>query len=295
MARLIDWIMDAGKIIDYPDDKTPALMEGLTHCPKIICDEAGEYWYQERFKGNTKITEFADIDISTFNCIHPPFENLWMEYKIPQSNITTGAYVFFLTADESQFGRDTVWFIIFAGNKDGICFCGSEWMQINNNGRPYNLKQKDSHNPQQLYSESAGVDFAFYLSLLNANVPVEDSPAYDAPLQKARQRRGKLPFFEYKILSLKPDQAKAKAKAVLSAVSTGGKNRRHSVRGHQRVYTAEKPMFGRKNGVGTFWIPEYIAGSKDAGTIVKDYALKAPKPVESEKFQTKVVLPFSDT
>jgi hypothetical protein len=291
MARLVDLVMGATEIFNLPDDiQLAELKESLLVCHKIVCDETVDYFRQKTFGDNPLNGSQKSIEIASFPCIRTPFIHLWMEYK-GHDGLFGGAYIYFCPKKQTDDNdNDALVFCVLDGNKERITFVGGYLVFIDDTGIPIALRIL-----HEMPDDSIFYYLCFSLSLLNMDTPLKDSPAYDAPLQKARQRRGKLPFFEYKILSLKPDQAKAKAKSIFSTVSTGGKNRRHSVRGHQRTYTPEKPMFGRKNGVGTFWIPEYITGSKDAGVISKDYVLKAPKPVESEKFQTKVVSPFFDT
>lgn len=46
-------------------------------------------------------------------------------------------------------------------------------------------------------------------------------------------------------------------------------NRSHTVRGHFRYYSPDKPLFGRYSGM--YWVPEHRRGSDDYGEIIKDY------------------------
>lgn len=47
--------------------------------------------------------------------------------------------------------------------------------------------------------------------------------------------------------------------------------RDHTVRSHFRFYTEEKPLFGRISGA--VWIPQHTRGSKEVGSIEKDYRI----------------------
>lgn len=49
----------------------------------------------------------------------------------------------------------------------------------------------------------------------------------------------------------------------------------HICRGHFATYTEEKPLFGKR--AGTFWIPDHVRGSKEAGEVQKDYTVAAPE------------------
>lgn len=49
----------------------------------------------------------------------------------------------------------------------------------------------------------------------------------------------------------------------------------HICRGHFSEYSEEKPLFGKYSG--RFWIPAHVRGSAEAGKVVKDYSVKAPK------------------
>lgn len=47
----------------------------------------------------------------------------------------------------------------------------------------------------------------------------------------------------------------------------------HLVRGHFATYTADKPLFGRPDGVGRFFHPPHIRGDGSAGVVAKDYTI----------------------
>lgn len=51
----------------------------------------------------------------------------------------------------------------------------------------------------------------------------------------------------------------------------------HRCRGHFATYTSERPLFGRQ--VGTFWVPAHVRGTRNVGTIEKDY-----RPIVGNEF-----------
>lgn len=84
---------------------------------------------------------------------------------------------------------------------------------------------------------------------------------------KSKKRKIKIPALTYKTLVLKPFGKKQKKLQDQGLWD----NKLHLCRGHFKVYTAEKPLFGKY--VGVFWWQPQIRGSEDRGTIVKDYRL----------------------
>lgn len=49
----------------------------------------------------------------------------------------------------------------------------------------------------------------------------------------------------------------------------------HFCRGHFKIYTAEKPLFGKY--VGTFWWDAHARGSIKKGSVTKDYSISPPE------------------
>ena len=49
--------------------------------------------------------------------------------------------------------------------------------------------------------------------------------------------------------------------------------RMHTVHGHARIYTKERPLFGKY--AGQFWIPDHVRGSTAIGLVEKDYELSS--------------------
>lgn len=96
------------------------------------------------------------------------------------------------------------------------------------------------------------------LSCKNVVTQTVDAPA---KLNAKRIRTQKTPFFEYKILVI--DQEKASSEPAANPRSSHASPRVHLRRGHIR----------RLPG-GNIWINSMVVGSKQAGTILKDYGVR---------------------
>lgn len=105
-----------------------------------------------------------------------------------------------------------------------------------------------------------------FLKLLScANITTEKiNPS--ATLNKARQKRGKLPLLSYHILKPKPMGKKQE-----SIPKNLWENRIHLCRSHYKVYTKEKPLFG--NIVGRFLWQSCVKGRNKKGIVIKDYEI----------------------
>lgn len=90
-------------------------------------------------------------------------------------------------------------------------------------------------------------------------------------VRRATQRAGN-PVHVFKILNIGPISG---SRAAMQPTDPTGQTRAmHIARGHFRVYTQDKPLFGKH--VGRFFIPAHVRGNKDIGTVEKIYN---PKPV----------------
>lgn len=109
----------------------------------------------------------------------------------------------------------------------------------------------------------------FFLATMLANCKNVESaviPA-DEKLIKAQLRRGKQ---IYKWYTLKIDPMRKAIKAEGGEASY--EKAFHICRGHFKTYSSERPLLGRL--AGRFWWPMHTRGSREAGEVTKDYALK---------------------
>lgn len=87
-----------------------------------------------------------------------------------------------------------------------------------------------------------------------------------ASLNKARQKRGKLPLLSYHILKPRP-----MGKRQESIPKNLWENRIHLCRSHYKVYTEDKPLFG--SIVGRFLWQSCVRGRNKKGIVIKDYEI----------------------
>lgn len=126
----------------------------------------------------------------------------------------------------------------------------------------------------------------YCIALLHVRNVIRVPHAADAKLQRARERRGKLPLVTYHTLRVvTPGEAKRYTDA-----RERGENpeppppmRAHMVRGTFAHYPDEdgRRLFGKYHGV--YWRPPHARGNKEAGVVVKDYQLKGRAQSEHER------------
>lgn len=117
-------------------------------------------------------------------------------------------------------------------------------------------------------NEDVSVIVQFLNVLACSNVETTTIPA-SKKLQAKRQRSGKLPMYEYKILTIKPGQSYGHRGGEISP--TGQTRRQHVRRGHFRTFTADryKAMKGKR-----VWIQSHVVGDEERGVIHKDYRVE---------------------
>lgn len=104
------------------------------------------------------------------------------------------------------------------------------------------------------------------LSCRNVSI---NSVAPAAALNKKRSSKGRVPFFEYKVLMLDPTQESASGTGV--AKGTHASPRVHLRRGHIRRLPDRN-----------IWVNATVVGNKQMGMVSKDYAVKASERGEAQ-------------
>jgi hypothetical protein len=116
----------------------------------------------------------------------------------------------------------------------------------------------------------------FALTLMNCkNISyAPHDPNKGVSLQKkGRCKKFKKAYIKYEILEIQPmKERKTNKTKSESPVEVENNHRLHTVRGHLKTYTAEKPLFGRLTG--TYWWGDCIKGNAEIGIIEKDYNLR---------------------
>lgn len=109
------------------------------------------------------------------------------------------------------------------------------------------------------------VPVLFAISLLHhKNITTRDAVKPDQ-VKKVIGRGG----IVFKTICINPFRNKSEGKALNTVAYE--LQRSHIVRGHSVTYTADKPLFGKPWGVGTFWVPMHFRGNKKHGEVRKNY------------------------
>jgi len=139
--------------------------------------------------------------------------------------------------------------------------------------RPEGIRTEDD-----VWTTVFALETGFFLAMLHVkNVLVVDHEIPEK-MQRARIRRKKAPFFNYKTLRVVTPGS--------SLPTQGGGTQPpqeiafHLVRGHWAHYTEERPLFGKY--VGTWWIQPHTRGTPKVGVVFKDYDLVPRDPFDRE-------------
>jgi hypothetical protein len=96
----------------------------------------------------------------------------------------------------------------------------------------------------------------------------------DTPAPRASRRRYKyLPSVRFRRVFIAPT---TKMTGAQRYEITGDHCPLHHVRGHLRIVSEDRPLFGRKGAHGAFWISEHWRGDDENGRIVQEYVPEAP-------------------
>jgi hypothetical protein len=87
-------------------------------------------------------------------------------------------------------------------------------------------------------------------------------------LQKARERRGKLPLFTFKTLEIKPMTKILKEEG--ESETQGLARALHICRGHFKDFQ-QGPGLGKNHAHGLYWWDSQVRGNREVGAVIKDY------------------------
>lgn len=107
------------------------------------------------------------------------------------------------------------------------------------------------------------------LSLMNARNVGMETVQVNPKLKAARLRRGKPHGVEYHVLKLHPFASFRKQARSGDEPEQSGLVPIHWVRGHFKVYSEQRPLFGRYHG--GFWWQPHLAGRDEQRIIEKSY------------------------
>ncbi len=202
-----------------------------------------------------RYTEFPETEIIMPSRL--PFANIAVCFSVYQEiywfvELTNGIVPTYLNEDDFEPGQWT------RTDMDGSQLDSDEIILIDGQMRVISHIEDDDFMPQFLHY------FLSILSCKNIEIKRQDVPE---KLNRRRVKRGKKPLFSYYTLLLKPV-----GKKVERSIDLGlWENRLHLVRGHSKIYTAERPLFGKL--VGRYWWSPMVRGHKERGIIHKDYEI----------------------
>lgn len=132
-------------------------------------------------------------------------------------------------------------------------------------------KLNRENEPTVIYSLAPVLLALSFLHCKNVTIHSEE-PAIK--LQKARERRGKLPLFTFKTLEIKPMVKILKEQG--ESETKGLKHALHICRGHFKDFS-NGPGLGRGHAHGLYWWESHVRGSREVGAVIKDYKVSPNK------------------
>lgn len=142
---------------------------------------------------------------------------------------------------------------------------------------PRSVKMRSPSQPAEPYRFAEmyllPIFFAFSLSHCSNVTVQETTGATSRQERRRRERTGEPPPTRFYTLNIDPMR---RALASEGKVQTNGiKKALHICRGHFAHYSEDRPLFGKYSG--SFWVPSHVRGDAAAGTVVKDYNVRAPR------------------
>lgn len=139
-----------------------------------------------------------------------------------------------------------------------------------------------SRSPHPFDPSPALFPFALAISFLHCkNVRIAEGGGRwpSRPARRAADRRGDPP--PPKFYTLEIGGARTVLESEGGASHNGIRRALHIARGHFQTFSPDRPMFGKHPG--TFWVPAHVRGRAEAGIVVKDYSVKAPRGDASDR------------
>jgi hypothetical protein len=253
---------------------------------RIIGDEAAQFMAQT---DTSWITKRGD-----FGMLRPPFADMWIEYKMPNSFIVDGEWQpafprdqrYAVLAQENNEGTLHLFGIFTNGDRSPLALfpiavdlnhlddpaCTTE--QGNWISPGVDLARKfDSQ--EEAFGAMMGLLVPAYLTIgwLNCRGMRTEEHKVGARLASRRVRKGQPVGLDYRRIVV-DDRLRAALERNRRAEAEG--KRLHIVRGHIRTYTKERPAFG--NYVGNMWIHQHMRGESELGQINHEYHVQSRGP-----------------
>lgn len=260
-------------------------------------DNIAGYYYSDSDQ------EYWNIE-KDFPNIAPPFDNFWMEFKMPtfinsDGIIKTTPYLIrglrfgaFFEAqeipEEARPDDKLKWMmkaVLFTEKQGKILLPGqllNTW-GINKDGKLGLLGDKPftllAYNPEKIPYPSDEIREAgkfFYPMLLAISFlhckNVKMKPVLPRPESAKRQRKSAIPTIKTYTLEIEPMRKILETEG--NSQKTGLKLALHICRGHFKDFSKGTGLFGKYKGM--FWWDSQVRGHKESGVIIKDYDIGKP-------------------
>lgn len=220
--------------------------------------------------------------VGDFPCF-PPYDSVWLEYESADPDAGRASFAMHVESKRADNGR--CGFVATGFGRTGSLYAMlfqivGEWDsegRIDSNsvvvGRPDLVYPRPGYdNDGEGFKAMAAqmlIDTCYAFSLMGcANVKIIDGGHTDDGLTNRAKREVGRGHIAYKVLKV----AVGKDKEYVLGRGTSGDAAQlplHSVRGHFKTYTPERPLFGTV--VGRFWWPAHARGNAENGEVRKSY------------------------
>lgn len=240
--------------------------------PIFNIQEAAALYFALRSSGNMPQTVRTPLPYSAF------LMTFWME-AAPNSSVLCASRVCDMGNGYAEiniwlcFKDKTVW-------ASKTCFPCSTWAAYSEHVPPeYTPIMNNTffNSKAKVWPQFAEDISIFAIHLMNCrNVGYVDyDPNKGIPWRNKSngKKKPKPPFVKYKILQINPISPQTQ-EVNRPRADPSHAQRVHTVRGHFKTYTAERPLFGKLTG--TFWWGDCVKGNPAFGLVEKDYQIKIP-------------------
>jgi hypothetical protein len=114
----------------------------------------------------------------------------------------------------------------------------------------------------------AWVVFGMGLSFLHCRNVAR--PEIDCNREDRWHQKTRVPRMKFYTLDINPMREVLRVEG--HSEENGIRRALHICRGHFAHYSEEKPLFGKYPG--TFWVPDHVRGTSEAGVVIKDYRVR---------------------
>ena len=152
-----------------------------------------------------------------------------------------------------------------------VCLIGEAVFRNKNfNDTIFTFKAEDM--AKSAAEEATGLA-VFAINLMNCKnikyIPVDPNEALSRQVKRQMKRRNEEPYLTYEILEIQP--IKPRTVKLTDEPNEKTDMRLHTVRGHFKTFTEDRPLFGKLTG--TYWWGDCVKGNPELGAIDKDYRL----------------------